>query len=75
MKISVDSIIDLFTLLVLKYLINTFRGGSQSSRNAASASVCASPAEPVQASGKPGPPLALNITQNGIEKNTSTSER
>ena len=44
MKISVDSIIDLFTLLVLKYLINTFL-------------------------------LALNITQNGIEKNTSTSER
>ena len=28
-------------------------------RNAASASACASPAKPVQASGKPGPPLAI----------------
>ena len=33
--------------------------GSSAMRNAASASVCASPAKPAQASGKPGPPLAM----------------
>ena len=33
--------------------------GSFAMRNAAGASVCASPAKPVQASGKPGPLLAM----------------